>query len=252
MEDYILTIPTIDPPVWKSLLMPPVSTYAQGGQALRKMGATPLTFKENIQARVEAYESGNHYLFDTWLDSCTGIVYKAETTEFKIVPNCEQLRNISKDFSKKFLSVDYSKIEGYELDSGRKLFGIKYNKSLTKAEIIEHPAWLAVMEEDKALLKTYMDIVFVEYATKYGATSHLMGFYAGGITDKMRRIDFLFDIYAKNIFSFPLNSLSSSDYYKGLLQNNQLRPVFINYLKDGSDAICNNGLNDASRFLARW
>jgi len=159
--------------------MPRTSTYARGIEALRTISKTPLTFKENILARVEAYESSDHRLFDTWLDSCTGIVYKAGTTKFKIVPNCTELRGISADFSQHFIPVNYAKIEGIELDSGSSLFvkSVKYNGLLTKAEIVSHPAWLTAMDGDKHLLKTYTDIVFSAYAAKYSASDKLMGFW---------------------------------------------------------------------------
>ncbi len=175
----------------KYILMPQTSTYALGVDALRKKGAKrPFTFKENIQARVEAYESGDHRLFETWLDSCTGIAYKAGTTKFKIVPNCEQLRNIPKDFSQAFMPINYAKIDGIELDSGSTLFGKRaiYNTRLTKAQIVEHPAWLATVEDDKALLKTYTDIVFAAYASRYSASDKLMCFWVrqDTSTDELR------------------------------------------------------------------
>jgi len=176
------------------VLMPQTDTYALGVEALRQIGQKPLTFKETILARVEAYESGDKSLFDTWLDSCTGIVYKSGTTKFKIVPNCEQLRTISKDFSGAFLPITYDAINASierretsddnlsptmyatidlpELDSTRG----KYNTLLTYAESLEHPGWLAALEGDRELLKTYTNIVSSVRAAKYGASDKLMGF----------------------------------------------------------------------------
>jgi len=126
----------------------------------------PLTFKENIQARVEAYESGDYSLFGTYedsLSSCTGIVYKKFTTKFKIIPQLEYLITIDKDawsHSEPFYFLaDYDALVGTELDSS---LG-KYNITLTKLDVLEHPGWLALLEEDRSLLKTYCDIVFTEY-----------------------------------------------------------------------------------------
>ncbi len=157
----------------KYLLMPQASTYARGVEALRAASVKrPFTFKENILARVEAYESGDHSLFDIWLDSCTGIAYKTGTTQFKIIPQCAELIGINKDFSQRFLPVEYNTIMGVELDCSKG----KYNQSLTNAEIMEHPAWLAVMEGDRTLLRAYTDIVFRAYGAKYHSTHKQMGF----------------------------------------------------------------------------
>jgi len=139
----------------KYVLMPETSTYAQGVEALRNVGARPLTFKENILVRVEAYESGDTSLFDVRLNSCTGMVYKKRTTKFKIVPYCKQLRTIPKDYPSAVMSIDYSTINGIELDSST----AKYNQPLRKAEILDHAGWLEIMEGDRALLKNYIDIL---------------------------------------------------------------------------------------------
>ena len=79
----------------KYILMPQTLTYAKGVEALRVASVKrQFTLKENILARVEAYESGDERLFDTWLDLCTGIAYKAGTTKFKIIPECAELIGI--------------------------------------------------------------------------------------------------------------------------------------------------------------
>ena len=190
------------------ILMPRTSTYALGIDALRKIGKKPFTFREKIQARVEAYESGDHRLFDTWLDSSCGIAYKKGTTKFKLVLDCKQLCDLSPDFSQFYLPVKYDKIDGVELDSGKRVMRktAKYNTLLTKAEIQEHPAWLEVVG-DKALLKAYTDIVFNEYEKKYRKKDVLMGFYVGQKTaeDELRAV-----------FVGSLNGGSNADGYYGL------------------------------------
>ena len=127
----------------------------------------PLTFEENIRARVDDYETlfdeNNNErdlqertrLFKTWLDSCTGIAYKAKTTKFKIITECSELINIASNFNEYYLPINYDSINGIELDSSQ---GV-YNKLLTPEQILEHPAWNTVVK-DKSLLKTYRDIVF--------------------------------------------------------------------------------------------
>mgnify|MGYP006883448250 CR=1 FL=1 len=47
-----------------------------------------------------------------------------------------------------FLSVDYDNLIGVELDRTNAV----YRTRLTKAKVIEHPAWLAAVEEDRDLL----------------------------------------------------------------------------------------------------
>ncbi|MBU4242500.1 MAG: hypothetical protein KKF52_04685, partial [Nanoarchaeota archaeon] len=127
----------------------------------------PLTFEENIKARVDDYETlfdenGNERdlnlrtrLFNTYLDSCTGIAYKAKTTKFKIVTECSELINIASNFNEHYLPIDYGSINGIELDSSQ---GI-YNQLLTPKQILEHPAWNEFIK-DKSLLKTYIDLFF--------------------------------------------------------------------------------------------
>ena len=132
------------PPAGSSLdgdyiLMPQTNTYALGVDALREACKNdpasahpqftlpdgsivyrPLTFRENLEARVKEYETLQHpdgraktaeerqALFLKWLDSCTGIAYKANTTKFKVIPECLPLITIDKDNRDHFLAVPYS------------------------------------------------------------------------------------------------------------------------------------------------
>lgn len=183
--------PRTPPPLSEGIynLMSQTSTYALGVHALREACAAksssphptievptteilyrPLTFKENIEARVSEYQRTHNsdstprtkeqrlYLLSKWLDSCVGTAYKAQSTKFKIVPFSQDLIIIDKDFRAGFLPVAYDGLTGIELDSSR---GI-YNTSLTKAQVVDHPAWRAAVDEDVALLREYADIVFSE------------------------------------------------------------------------------------------
>lgn len=167
------------------ILMPKTNRYAQGVHALQqacqaegnqihpKFTRTqsgiyrPLTFKENLQARVEDYESRPSdddkrlRLFNMWLDSCCGVAYKGRSTKFKLIPICEELVTIDQDFNDPSLAINYRRANGVELDKSKG----NYNTALTKQEVLEHPAWLAAVEGDKALLKTYSDIIFAERGT---------------------------------------------------------------------------------------
>ncbi|MBU2590383.1 MAG: hypothetical protein KKB39_06500, partial [Nanoarchaeota archaeon] len=148
------------------ILMPKADTYALGVEALQNSCNVdpsnaqfmftqddtsriirPLTFEENIKARVDDYETlfdknGNERdlearkrLFQIGLDSCTGIAYKAKTTKFKILNECSELINIASNFNSKYLPINYRGINSIELDSSQ---GV-YNKLLTPEQILEHP-----------------------------------------------------------------------------------------------------------------
>ena len=210
-------------------IMAQTTTYALGVEALRQSHAggecpaqplyvdggrsivRPLTFKENIEARVNDYERAKPgderlRLFQKWLDSCTGIAYKASTTQFKIIPICPELIGIDKDFNSDFLPVRYGSLAVPELDSSQG----KYNELLTKDEVLAHRGWQEAVEGDTALLKTYRDIIFAEKSRS---------------TDLMR---------------FWVRQNTPSD---------ELRALFVNYLDDGSDADGNNNLNTSGSFL---
>lgn len=171
------------------ILMPQVSTYALGVHALQEACKAethsphpqfilddesliyrPLSFKETIEARVEDYENNKSTeerkrLFKRWNDSCTGIVYKGSTTKFKVVPSCNQLITINKDFREESIAVDYDAIEGIELDRAAG----KYTAHLTKDEVLANEGWRAAVENDLELLKTYGDIVFTELSSRNDA-----------------------------------------------------------------------------------
>ncbi|MDP3733682.1 MAG: hypothetical protein Q8R37_00470 [Nanoarchaeota archaeon] len=131
----------------------------------------PLTFKENMLARVEDYwtlysEMGNVKvlyerlrLFHPRLDSCTGIVHKADSPEFKIILQSPRLISINEDFNGGFIPIDYDALQGDGIITLNINHGV-YNQRLTQHQVLRHPAWNIVVEEDKALLKEYSGIVF--------------------------------------------------------------------------------------------
>jgi len=126
----------------------------------------PLTFKENIEARINDYETKNpdgsartdaerQKLFKVYLDSCTGIAYKAGATKFKIAPICPELINIDKSFNSEFKPVDYATFTGKEFDSSQDI----YNSLLTETQFLNHKAYKFLYEEDANLMKAYWKIV---------------------------------------------------------------------------------------------
>ena len=164
------------------ILMPRADTYAKGAHALREACKVevnsvhpefmlddgsriyrPLTFKEDIEARVTDYENNKDTeerkrLFQRWNDSCTGVAYKSATTKFKIVPMCSQLIILDKDFNGGGLAIEYDDIAGIELDRAAG----KYTAHLTKDEVLANEGWRAAVEDDLELLRTYRNIVFTE------------------------------------------------------------------------------------------
>lgn len=158
-------------------IMPRADNYAKGVHSLQRKCKKeknkvhpktakgiyrPLSFKEIMEIRVNHCEISREDemigVSEYWLSSCTGIAYKENSSKFKIIPECEELINIDKDFYGTSFPIDYDKISGVELDFSK---GI-YNQKLAKEDALEHKGWLAVVEGDKALLKAYADIVFKE------------------------------------------------------------------------------------------
>ncbi len=149
--------------------------------------ARPLTFKETIEAKVSDYHSKAKSdetrlnLFNVWLDSCTGIAYKANSGQFKIIPVCKPLIEIPDGFNQAELEADYSRLQGIELDRANG----KYDTLLTKPEVLQHPAWLAAVEQDSNLLRAYAEIIFAE------KQRNLMSFWLRSTPDKdvLRALD---------------------------------------------------------------
>ena len=140
----------------------PLFVKADGNSIVR-----PLTFEETIDAIVNAYESGNKELLTRWNGSCTGILYKAGTSRFKVVPVSRDLILLGEDFSSPFVSSDYNSQDGIELDKSKG----KYDVQLTKPEVLKHNAWRAAIS-NASLRKAFRDIVFAERRTDTA-----MGFY---------------------------------------------------------------------------
>ncbi len=127
------------------------------------------TLKENLQARIEDYNALRNLdgsertieerqrFFNTWLDSCSGIHYLARTTRFKIITQSPQLITLAQDPTADYLSIPYAQSIGRELDSSAR--GTKYNCDLSRAEVLEHSAWLTAVEEDRVLLGESFDVL---------------------------------------------------------------------------------------------
>ena len=185
-------------------VMPQANTYAEGLHQLQDSYAgketevpshlwydvdgqkivRPLSFKENLQARVDDFETLKNKngdtrtmeerlrLFDTLLDSCTGVVYSSKKKDdFMILPTCKELITIPKNFSNESLSVDYVSLQGRGFSLKRSQ--AKYDEPLNESEVISHPAWIASVEEDISLLGRYTSIYFNHILQR----DKMMGFY---------------------------------------------------------------------------
>jgi hypothetical protein len=176
-------------PKYKSFSVINAPTYAKGIEAVGKENA--FSFEQNIEARLADYEAHgeNAILFNTYLDSVTGVAYKAHSTKFKVKPVCEQLKSIKPNFNKSFMPVDYDSFEGIELDSADP--NVKYGQSLTREEAKAHKGWLVVMNGNKDLLAKYVDTWFDKTGRDKG-----MGFYVMQNTseDQLRSVILYYDL----------------------------------------------------------
>ncbi len=147
----------------RQCLADPNSLQPKFGLASGKEVYRPFTFRENLLARIHQFSQQNQQgLFNVYLDSCTGIVYRRNSTKFKIIPICKKLIELKSNFRGDFVRLsdgEYNVLEYPELDSTRG----KYNQRLSKSEMLKHPAWNASVETVQyggGYLKEYADIVF--------------------------------------------------------------------------------------------
>jgi len=125
----------------------------------------PLTFKETIEAKLNAYESGTNdeeknLLFNYNIATCTGVAYPSSDSKnvkvFKIIPICKELITLDSAFKESSLKIPYNSLEGIELDITKG----RYGKLLTISDFKNHPAWIAALEEDRHLLNEYANLAF--------------------------------------------------------------------------------------------
>ena len=158
------------------ILMPITSTYVLGVHALQEKCVSennvhqpkiviaggelyrPNTFLENILARMDDYETltnpdgsdrsleDRKRFFDTWLDSCCGVAYRAGTTKFKLNLQCPELIGIDKGFNGSYLSVNYATFSGVELDSSSPNFVRDGWMTLLEGRTDVYDAYLAMLK----------------------------------------------------------------------------------------------------------
>ena len=133
--------------------------------------ARPLTFKETVQARINQFrafqDAGKSVnvegtLWTTFLDTSTAIIYKKNSTKFKIVQLSLDLLKLSADDKREFLQVNYDSFTGVEeLDVTNPEHGV-YNQLLTWVQVVgrrdskPHMGWLAALRGDPAQKQTIL------------------------------------------------------------------------------------------------
>ncbi len=157
----------------------------------------PLTVKESFEALVEHYNSNSdpEQKLQFWrngFDTCTGIVAKESNPAYiKVIPLSRELVNLPLSFTGKFIDIDYSKFEVEEFP-----FRGEYCKPLKKEDVQNNLYWLAVFDNNKALLKEVANIVFSETrkteAMEFGLGPNIVqckvlkAIYINGIDNNMR------------------------------------------------------------------
>jgi hypothetical protein len=184
----------------------------------------PLMALETINAVVNDYnrledDNGNtrtledrERLFQKNIFTCTGVAYKKDGGEIKIIHQPKQLLFIPQDYTREFWSINYKEIIGDKINTGEAIF----NKRLTKSQVREHPAWKATImntADGRAVFKEYTDIMFSLIHRECDLTMG-MGFW---------------------IEPFP--------------DEDQLRALHINDLQILGDADGSCGLNNTAQFL---
>jgi len=132
----------------------------------------PLTLKEHAEWAVENYdtktnnETGERRSYEErialfqfpFVDTCTAIISKKDSTKFIVVPECEEAIDIPKDFSGRFKPVEYDSFKGLgnEYDSSKGAFNRRLQEHQSKD--YDDDAWRE--ELGKSLHNEYKRIIF--------------------------------------------------------------------------------------------
>ncbi len=136
-------------------------------------GLQPLTSKDIMQYRIKAIQSNDENEMNFWLnqyfDTVDGLAYYKGLAYHKgkliVVPKSDLLFNINLDsklingsliLGKEQYKELSKKYEAIERDK------VKTEHNLTKKEVKEHPIWLKLAQEDRALLNEYTGAIFAK------------------------------------------------------------------------------------------
>jgi hypothetical protein len=128
---------------------------------------------QNVDGRNRSPEDRER-LFNNYKFTCTGVAYEKGGKSIKIIPESSTLITIPETHNTGFLDIDYSNMQETKLGTGKS----KYDVGLLKSEVLNHPAWIASVEDivrGRDVLKEYADIVFSLLKAKNKSTG--MGFY---------------------------------------------------------------------------
>ncbi|TKJ16907.1 hypothetical protein CEE44_00015 [Candidatus Woesearchaeota archaeon B3_Woes] len=159
---------------------------------LRQEGFRPLTSKEIMSYRVKALQSQDKNEREFWLEKVDAPYEHRSDTEsnfntsdglvsygehLMVVPNAEILLNIHETGSCGCRFVTFSKkrptgalelnLDQYN-ELSQKYESFKYgelllNRELSENEARNHPLWLKMAQDDRALLEEYVDCIFREF-----------------------------------------------------------------------------------------
>lgn len=124
----------------------------------------PLTFKEDIAARVHDFESKIELsederaeLFKKSTETCSAIAYKPGTPRIKVIRLSDDLLSLGSTFNESYVKKDFDSLDGlgFFLD---KSYPGGLRGSKTKSQFLFDPLFNALLEEDKALISAYCDI----------------------------------------------------------------------------------------------
>ena len=142
-------------------------------------GLQPLTAKDVIQYRLQAIQSKDKIDFwsSRYFDTVTGLAY--HNGELVVIPNSQDLLNITQDFKLNSGSLILSSEQYKGLVKQHRIIkrkNIISGRDLTKKEAKNHPIWIKLAQGDKALLNEYTDAIFAETKTRYNYDEN-MGIY---------------------------------------------------------------------------
>ena len=125
----------------------------------------PFSFRELILKGLEAFDSGkipdpSSNFFEVEGGSCSATIPSENGKKFKIIPVCKELITLSDNLD--FIEKDYGSIHGIEVDVNACGRYISYD------EAIKNRAWLAVLEEDRHLLKACAEFFYKRFDVQRG------------------------------------------------------------------------------------
>ena len=141
---------------------------------LIEAGQTPMSVKDIMEQRVNAWNSDDKDLAEQWgtnyFDSGDGIMYHPDG-RIKVVPNSKTLRNVNSNTPLKWYGSQVLQNETFDNSDGieftREQIGEFGNQYLRKEQVIKNPIWLALAQDDKKLLNEYVGQVYSRiYDTK--------------------------------------------------------------------------------------